>query len=202
MISKLNLRVIKIAKFYPIRFIDSVINQFTAPTLEESFLIPPGFFEEEKPFLLVEIPYCEINEQVSKTFIKRFHEFTNNKFKIAVKWITRKVKSLFPLKDRNIYPSCKIYEGKCSCNLTYVGETKKNVEKRWKEHGHPNGESEPAKHLRQNLTHSFVWSIISSAPNNTRTRTNLEALFIAIKKPPLNEQVQSNMLNLFRHGIT
>ena len=62
--------------------------------------------------------------------------------------------------------------------------------------------SEPAKHLRQNLTHSFVWSTISSAPNNTRTRKNLEALFIEIKKPPLNEQSQSNMLNLFRHGIT
>ena len=27
------------------------------------------------------IPYCEINEQVSKTFIKRFHEFTTTNSK-------------------------------------------------------------------------------------------------------------------------
>ena len=88
-------------------------------------------FEVKKPFLLLEIPYCEQNEIASKRFIKKFHQFTGEKYDIAVKWLTKKVKSLFPLKDRNLHPSCKIYKGICSCGETYIGETIRNVEERW-----------------------------------------------------------------------
>ena len=68
-------------------------------------------FAVKKPFLLLEIPYCERNENASKRFIKKFHQFTCEKYDIAVKWLTQKVKSLFPLKDCNLHPSCKIYNG-------------------------------------------------------------------------------------------
>ena len=39
----------------------------------DSFLIPPGFFneQEDKGFLLVEIPFCEKNDFLSKTFLKK-----------------------------------------------------------------------------------------------------------------------------------
>ena len=33
-----------------------------------------------------------------------------------------------------MHPSCVIYRGKCSCGEEYIGETEKNVEKRWSEH--------------------------------------------------------------------
>ena len=44
--------------------------------------------------------------------------------------------------------------------------------------------------------------MLLSAPENTRIRKNLEALFIAKKKPSLNEQVESNALNFFHNGVT
>ena len=81
---------------YPPRFVNSVIKQFND--------IP-------KPLILAEIPYCPRNETLSKRFIKKFHEFTNNSYEIRIKWITKKVKQLFKLKSRNPHPSCVIYEG-------------------------------------------------------------------------------------------
>ena len=60
---------------------------------------------------LLEIPYCEQNEIASKRFIKRFHEFTDEKHDMGVKWLTKKLKSHFPLTDCNSHLSCKIYKG-------------------------------------------------------------------------------------------
>ena len=80
---------------------------------------------------MVEIPYCEENENVSKHFIKKFEAFINRSYWIAIKWITRKVKSMFKVKSKNPYPSCGIYRGKCSCGEERIGETERNVEKRW-----------------------------------------------------------------------
>ena len=41
------------------------------------------------------------------------------------------------------------------------------------------------------------------APKDKRTRKNLEAFFIAVQKPLLNEQIKSNVLHLFlkRHHM-
>ena len=119
-----------------------------------------------------------------------------------MKWLTKKVKSLFPLKDRNLRSSCKIYKGICSCGETYIGETICNVEERWSEHNSADNKSEPAKLLADNKEHSFLWSILLDAPEDGRTRENLEAFFIAKLKPSLNRQEDSNMLTLFRNGVT
>ena len=112
------------------------------------------------------------------------------------------MKSLFPLKDRNLHPSCKIYKGVYSCGEIYIGETIRNVEERWSEHNSADNKSEPAKHLADNKEHSFLWSILLAAPKDGRTRKNLEAFFIAKLKPSLNRQEESNMLTLFRNGVT
>ena len=159
-------------------------------------------FLAKKPFLLLKIPYREQNEIASKRFLKKFHQFTGDKYDIAVKWLTKKVKSLFPLKDRNLHPSCKIYKGACSCGEIYIGETIRNVEERWSEHNSAGNKSEPAKHLPDSEEHSFLWVILLSAPKNGRTRKNLEVLFIAKLKPSLNRQEDSNMLTLFRNNVT
>ena len=104
---------------YPRRFIKSVSRDFITPLdKDESFIIPPNMFVAKKPFLLLEIPYCEQNEIASKRFIKKFHQFTGDKHNIVVKWLTMKVKSLFLLKDRNLHLSCKIYKGICVYSLT------------------------------------------------------------------------------------
>ena len=58
---------------YPPKFLNSVIHQFFTPKNNDSFIIPPDLFEESKPFILAEIPYCEENENASKHFIKKFN---------------------------------------------------------------------------------------------------------------------------------
>ena len=85
----------------------------------------------------------------------------------------------------------------------YAGETVRNVEVHWAEHNNINKKPEPSKHLHLNAGHSFNWSgALLSAPKNTRTRKNSEAFFIAKMKASLNEQVESNALNLFCNGVT
>ena len=113
---------------YPRRFIESVIQNFITPLDKvESFIIPSNMFVVKKPSLLLEIPYCEQNEIASKQFIKRFHQFTGGKYNTPVKWLTKKVTSLFPLKNCNLHPSCKVFTGVCSCGETYL----RNVKEVW-----------------------------------------------------------------------
>ena len=167
-------------------------------------IIPPDFFsEDKKPFIRVEVPYCQKNEEVAKRFLTKFHDFTQRKFNVAITWKTKKVRQLFSLKEKNPYPATKIYLGECkNCNETYVGETIRNVRVRWNEHENPNKDSEPARHLRDNPNHNFNWSILCNAPTKYNERKNLEASFIGSMKPSLNEQVIFKVLTLFRNGIT
>ena len=56
-------------------------------------------FDETK---LIDIPFCEENENKYKEFITKFNHSLNGKFRVLVNWITKKVKRLFRLKDKNI----------------------------------------------------------------------------------------------------
>ena len=109
---------------------------------------------------------------------------------------------MFHLKDRNPYPSCVIYKGTCDCGATYIGETRRNTVTRWNEHEDIRKDSEPAKHLTNNINHKFHWTILTRAPIFNRDRKNLEASFITLQKPTLNNQIDTKLLILFRNGIT
>ena len=90
---------------------DSVIRQFDEKRREErdEMLIPEDFFEEQKKKVFVELPFCPKNEELSKTFLEKFHTFTKNSFHVVLKWKTKKVKQLFKLKSPNPHLACKIY---------------------------------------------------------------------------------------------
>ena len=68
------------------------MHQFLTPNSNDLFIIPRNFFEESKLFVLVKIPYCEENKNACKDFIKKFEAFTNHHYRIAIKWITTKIK--------------------------------------------------------------------------------------------------------------
>ena len=103
-------------------------------------------------------------------------EFTNNKVKFIYLWKTRKLKSLFPLKDRTKHKTDIVYKGSCSCNECYIGETKRNAEIRWKEHYSNNDKkSEVAEHLLKNPGHTVNWQVITSAPHRQNKRKILDA---------------------------
>ena len=118
---------------------------------------------------------CELNEIKSKHFLKNFHKFTNDGFRVAITWKTRNIQSFFLLKDKNDYKSCVIYKGDCSCGSRYIGQTKCNAEVRWHERNNPTRCSEPSKHLRNNIDHCYTWTMISNAPKGAKTSKNLEA---------------------------
>ena len=206
--SNFNSEIVKIKqKFsnagYPQRFIWSNINNFTNKSLEETeYIIPPWLFKIPKKFMLIELPYCHQNEKISHHFLTKLKSFTNNQYDFAIKWNTRKIKTLFPLKDKNTHPSCCIYKGTCACGLFYIGETKRNVQIRWKEHQNPKHNSEIAKHLYQFNDHVMSFKVIANASNNVLKRRILEAFYIAQLKPNLNDQLDSQSLKLFRYGIT
>ena len=191
---------------FPKKFVDSVIRNYLNPQQDKDDdlpLIPSFFFEKPPPFILIELPYCTQNERLSKYFIRKIKTFLEVDCTIVIKWITRKTRTLYSLKSKNPHPSCKIYQGVCNeCGLSYIGETKRNVEVRWGEHDDTKGKSEPAIHLKQNPSHSFSWNILMSASQNTRVRKNLEASIVAYCKPKLNNQLESKKLALFRHGVT
>ena len=194
-----------LAANFPSKFINSVCNDFLNKENNHEnidFVIPPGLFDVKPAVILIEIPYCDKNEVASKQFIKKFNKFTNDKYDIRIKWLTRKMKTLFKLKDPCIHPACKIYKGVCTCGETYIGETIRNVEIRWKEHNIPSDKSNPSKHINSHIDHIFTWSIICNAPTNKFKRKIIEAYFIAIMKPTLNDQLDSDLLHLFRNGIT
>ena len=58
---------------------------------------------------------------------------------------------MFCLKDKNLYPACKIYYGKCQCGEDYVGEIIRNTETRWSDHNNPTHKSEPAQHVKNHI---------------------------------------------------
>ena len=87
-----------------------------------------------KESILVVFPYCPQNELAAKRFLSKFHQFTNQKFQMTIKWITKKVKSLLLLKDKKPYPACQIYKGMFGCDETYIAETIRNVDIRGNDH--------------------------------------------------------------------
>ena len=50
--------------------------------------------------------------------------------------------------------------------------------------------SESSRHLKSNPTHAFSLNVLMAAPNDL-LRKNLEASFIALSRPYLNEQIDS-----------
>ena len=78
----------------------------------------------------------------------------------------------------------------------------RNVDTRWNEHNIPSEKSNPSKHLNNNITHHFNWSVICNVVVENFTRKILEAYFVALLKPTLNDQNESDLLYFFKNGIT
>ena len=79
----------------------------------------------------------------------------------------------------------------------------RNAQLRWNEHENGTGKnSECAKHLNENENYEFEWPILSLAPKVSFKRKILEAYFIKTLNPILNNQLNNDILILFRNGVT
>ena len=83
-----------------------------------------------------------------------------------------------------------------------MGKTVKEVETRWSEQNMSSEKQNPSKYLNSNTIHHFSCSVIFSAPVRKLTGKTLEAYFIALLKPTLNDERESYLLHLFKNGIT
>ena len=95
---------------FPKRFINSVVNDFLSIPKDEEMIISTWLFDERSTVLLY-LPYSRKNEEYTKSFISRINKFTNNKFNIKIIWQTRKIRSIFKLKDKVKHISDVIYKG-------------------------------------------------------------------------------------------
>ena len=190
---------------YPKRFIESVITAFNKNNQNKTNEEQDKKKDEQKKITIsIRVPFCSKNEAISKHFLTKLHTFTANQYKFSIIWNTRKMRSLFKLKDQSKYHACVIYQGTVSTDDTikYIGETKLIAELRWKQHNDPRNESSPAKFLKENPTREFNWKVLCRSSRNPNKRKIQEALFITKFKPKLNNQVEHKKLNLFRCGIT
>ena len=101
------------------------------------------------------------------------------------------------MKDKKLYPACKMYYGVCKCGEDYIGETKRNTILRWSEHDNVTEHSESERHLNKHINHVFTRKILCNVFKKIDIRKNLEAIFIALSKLSLNEQKNFE----FRIGI-
>ena len=69
------------------------------------------------------------------------------------------------------------------------------------EHENPTHDLEPVHHLKNHLDRSFNWFTNANASNNKRTRKNLEAICITLKRPKLNDQVFLSFLQFTESWI-
>ena len=151
--------------------------------------------------MVVEIPFCKLNKKRKSIFRKRFNYFTNDSFDLNVVGKTKKVKSLFPLKDKNFHPSSKF-------SMAYVHPEKNTLQRPQQKFLYVMMNiispllSQKQLHLEKRNDHCFTWTISCNAPSNTRTRKNIEAFSVAIMRRILNEKIDSDALILSRNGVT
>ena len=157
---------------YPSPFTNSVTrdydhNQNKRQEQEDEYFMPPNIFEIAKESILVEFPYCP-HKDVTKRFLSKFHQFTNQKFQVTIKRITKKVKSLFSWKDKTLTQRAKFIKERVFLTrhilvkpfgmLTFDGMSI-NIPMSHKE-------SEPGMHLRENLNQKLKWKTLLQAPKN------------------------------------
>ena len=152
----------------------------------------------------IKIPFCEKNEKVAKHFIEKLKKFAGIDFTFTIIWQSKKVKSLFRVKDQVKHKANVIYRG-TSCEnpeITYIGETKQIAEARWSQHENPLHDSAPSRYLTDHTNDKFSWEILSGTSTNWLKRKIHEALFIRKFNPVLNRQIEHKKLHLFRNGVT
>ena len=123
--------------------------------------------------------------------------FTKRKVLLCHNLENKELKSQFNLKGKMSHTSSVVYEGKCNCGENYIGETGRNVTKKWDEHSDIGNKSEPAKHLNQFHEHGFNWKILRRVPNKVRQRKIHEAYYVMCLGPTLNNPLELTSLTLF-----
>ena len=95
-----------------------------------------------------------------------------------------------------------VYKLTCSYGSTYIGQTRRNLLNRIKEHA-TSEKSEVCKNLLQNPSHrvDFNTPAVLGSENDTARLLILESMFIQEQTPDLNNDSQPSTLMIFNTQI-
>ena len=144
--------------------------------------------------------------QVEKELRSFFQRKLQNKIKFVFIHNTFKLGNLFSHKDKQatIRRSNVVYKLNCSCGGSYIGQTKRNLTSRLKEHhlGNKTGtQTDVTKHLLENLSHviNFNEPEILTTANHPRELLIKETLLIQQQLPSINVDELSTPLFVFNN---
>ena len=160
-------------------------------------------------------------EQIGYDIVKILKEVTPD-YSLNIAWRNEKLARFYSarlkLSTSKFDKIGTLYQFNCpGCSVQYVGETKRKLMNRIKEHSNPTHNSAISKHVYQCKNYleklneeypdssdeektifiSGNFSILQSNLSKYRTRKTVEAIEIKLNKPYLNNQIFSRTINFF-----
>ena len=141
-----------------------------------------------------------LSVQIRNELKSFLHKYTDDKASLYIVDALSKIGENFRFKNKQplLMKSGIVYKLTCSCGSIYIGQTRRNLLSRIKEHA-TSEKSEVCKHLLQNPSHrvDFDTPTILGSENDTARFLILESLFIQEQTPDLNNDSQSSPLMIF-----
>ena len=141
-----------------------------------------------------------LSVQIRNELKSFLHKHTDDKVSLYIVDALLEIGENFRFKDKQplLMKSGIVYKLTCSCGSTYIGQTRRNLLSRIKEHT-TSEISEVCKHLLRNPSHrvDFNTPTILGSENDTARLLILESLFIQEQTPDINKNFQSSPLMIF-----
>jgi hypothetical protein len=190
---------------YPRNFVDTCINQLLNKKHHSNSCKDSS--EDIKPdmYTVVKFPFLgDVSHHIRNEIQQFLFRYTTGKIRTRFINTTNPISNFFRYKDRQelLLRANVVYRLTCNCGAAYIGETKRNLITRVKEH-HPAHNklqnSEVCVHLNQFPSHAvdFKNPEILGYANTYKRLLILETLHIKNSEPILNADVSSVPLYLF-----
>ena len=158
--------------------------------------------KEKTKSVYFQLPYIGKTSNQIENEIRKSLEKTATSYKLIMVHGTSTIGQYFKHKDTQslLHTTAVVYQLKCSCGQNYIGQTRRNIKLRLKEHQPNNhGKSDVANHLIENPNHNIDFSNpkILAKDNNWRKLRIKETLLIQNFQPSLNSDDASVPLYLF-----
>lgn len=142
------------------------------------------------------LPYIDVIHKITQTKIRQISSKLSNSIIVPV-FSSWKSKNWFQNKDKVAMSLCSslVYEFKCQeCERSYVGETRRHLSTRIKEHLNPISNTEVSKHCHEASADNFK---IVLKHRRTKIAEAIVLYFFPDKNALLNKQGSSYPLSLF-----
>ena len=194
-----NIKVMLGRNGYPAYFLDSCVRRFFNRKYDKML----SHLEKRKNCrtVIARLPFLgDMSMQLKKELSALVEKHTWNRVILRIIDTTWNIGHNFRLKDqqKTLMKYGVVYKLTCSCGSSYIGQTRRNLINRLKEHS-SSDKSEVCRHLMDNPDHKVDFAkpnILSSSGDSARLLI-LESLFIQKYEPLLNVDSKSAPLYLY-----